>query len=60
LLSCLSYDSTDETLAKITTGFMIQGNEFKYYANGEVCTSLSLVPNQRIRLTILLDSSTTK
>ena len=53
-IECLSYNADDT----IKTGFVVQGDQFKYYASSaeEPLFSLSLVQNRRIRLSVVIES----
>ena len=53
-IECLSRNSGGD----IKTGFVVQGDQFKYYANSakEALFSLNLVQNKRIRLSVVIEN----
>ena len=55
-IECLSYN----TDGSIKTGFVVQGDKFKYYASNTELFSLNLVQNKRIRLSVVIESKDIK
>lgn len=51
LIECLSYTGA----GAIKTGFVVQGDTFKYYAGAKELVSLSLVKGKRIKLSFVIE-----